>query len=185
MLSIGGRLQENNKNKAYDGSEDRDELADALERVFHQVRESLIAHENGFVSAGPFAIDKHGMGKRAHYGLKLYDGLSGIALFIAAYSFASKNTEARDLAVPLVGSVVLRRIHRDVLPVPRSRHGVPQQGEPRRAHARAGQRVRGVAERLQQACRVPVTFLERKASHLPGSIGQVGHDIEANDPLEQ
>jgi lantibiotic modifying enzyme len=111
MLSIGGRLQENNKNKAYDGSEDRDELADALERVFHQVRESLIAHENGFVSTGPFAIDKHGMGKRAHYGLKLYDGLSGIALFIAAYSFASKNTEARDLAVLLVARLRLEVRH--------------------------------------------------------------------------
>jgi lantibiotic modifying enzyme len=111
MLSIGGRLQENNKNKAHDGSEDRDELADALERVFHQVRDSLIAYENGFVSTGQSAVDRHGMGKRAHYGLKLYDGLSGIALFIAAYSFASKNAEARDLAFRLVARLRLEVRH--------------------------------------------------------------------------
>lgn len=34
MLSIGGPLQENDKNKAHDFSEERDELADALEKIF-------------------------------------------------------------------------------------------------------------------------------------------------------
>ena len=36
--------------------------------------------------------------------------------------------QARDLAVPLVGGVVLRRVHRDVLPLPRSRCRVPDKG---------------------------------------------------------
>lgn len=72
MLSIGGPLQENDKNKAHDFSEERDELADALEKCFHQVRESVIAYENGFMSTGPLGVDKHGMGKTALYGLNLY-----------------------------------------------------------------------------------------------------------------
>ena len=34
--------------------------------------------------------------------------------------------EARDLAVPVVGGAVLRRVHRDVLPLPRPRRRVPR-----------------------------------------------------------
>jgi lantibiotic modifying enzyme len=111
MLSMGGRLQQNNKNKAHDFSEERDELADALERVFHQVRESLIACENGFMSTGASGVGKADMGKAAQYDVNLYDGLSGVALFIAAYSFATKDAEARDLAIRLAARLRLEVGH--------------------------------------------------------------------------
>lgn len=63
------------------------------------------------MSTGPLGVDKHGMGKTALYGLNLYDGLPGIALFIAAYSFASKNAEARDLAFRLTARLRLEVKH--------------------------------------------------------------------------
>ncbi len=104
-------MQENDKNKAHDFSEERDELADAIEKIFHRVRESFIAYENGFMSTRPLGVDKHVMGKAALYGLNLYDGLPGIALFIAAYSFASKNAEGRDLAFRLAARLRLEVRH--------------------------------------------------------------------------
>src|SRR5204862_989248 len=57
--------------------------------------------------------------------------------------------EACDLAVPLVGGAVLRRLHFDLLPVPGPRYAVPQ-GPPARAATQHPVYVRDVVHLVDE-----------------------------------
>jgi lantibiotic modifying enzyme len=88
---------ENGKDESNDAVEERDEIAEALARIFRQVSEHSVARQNGFATAsGDLGADGQ---KPLIPGPQLYDGISGIALFLAAYHFATKDADARDLAL--------------------------------------------------------------------------------------
>lgn len=88
---------ENGKDESSDAVEERDEVAEGLARIFRQVSEHSAAGQNGFAPAsGELAPDGQ---KPLIPGPQLYDGISGIALFLAAYYFATKDADARDLAL--------------------------------------------------------------------------------------
>lgn len=98
MLKIGGPLAENGNDESNGAVEERDELTGALADIFLRVRKSLIASEPGGAASSDVSVQG---GERIYVpeGPQLYDGTSGIALFLAAYHYATNNQDARDLAL--------------------------------------------------------------------------------------
>lgn len=93
-------MAQNDKDKGNGAGEERDEVAEALAGIFRRVGEHSIASE----IRGTASPDSYGSGHeaRSHLtpeGPQLYDGISGVALFFAAYYFATNNQDARDLAL--------------------------------------------------------------------------------------
>jgi lantibiotic modifying enzyme len=107
-------LLEDGKYEDDDAVEERDEVAEALARIFRQVGESSLVGDDGVISDA--ASDVAGRGALlASSGPQLYDGISGITLFLAAYYFATKDADALDLALRSVTRLRLR-IKQDAMP---------------------------------------------------------------------
>ena len=93
-------MAENDKDKGNGAGEERDEVAEALAGIFHRVGEYSTAR--GITGASSIALNGSVHDARSHLapeGPQLYDGISGTALFLAAYYFATNNQEAHDLAL--------------------------------------------------------------------------------------
>jgi lantibiotic modifying enzyme len=93
-------LAENSKNEDNGALEERDEVSEALARIFHQIGENSIAQQNGVVDGIASDVSTNNVKSiLTPEGPQLYDGISGVALFLAAYYFATKNQDARELAL--------------------------------------------------------------------------------------
>ena len=93
-------MENNPENKARNGPPQQDEMKQALLRIFRLVRENSVLTDDGLVywnATG--SVFSNASNKSDSVGPQLYDGTSGIALFLAAYYVATKNADARDLAL--------------------------------------------------------------------------------------
>jgi lantibiotic modifying enzyme len=93
-------LAENDKDRGNGAGEERDEIAEALEDIFRQIgRNSIASEASGALSPALNGSVHDARGYLTPVGPQLYNGISGIALFLAAYYFATNNQDARDLAL--------------------------------------------------------------------------------------
>ncbi|MBZ5507143.1 MAG: hypothetical protein LAO78_16925 [Acidobacteriia bacterium] len=93
-------MAKNDKDKGNGAGEERDEVAEALVGIFRRVGENSIASETGGAARTALNVSVHDARRSpTPEGPQLYDGISGTALFLAAYYFATNNQDARDLAL--------------------------------------------------------------------------------------
>ncbi|HEV8492204.1 MAG TPA: lanthionine synthetase LanC family protein [Candidatus Angelobacter sp.] len=92
-------MAENDKDRGNGAAEDRDEVAEALAGIFRQVGENSIASEGGATANWALDGSFHDCVRTAPHGPQLYDGISGVALFLAAYYLATNDQDARELAL--------------------------------------------------------------------------------------
>lgn len=92
-------MAENDKDRGNGAAEDRDEVAEALAGIFRRVGETSIASESSATANVALDGSFHDGLRTAPYGPQLYDGVSGVALFLAAYYLATNDQDARELAL--------------------------------------------------------------------------------------
>jgi lantibiotic modifying enzyme len=101
MCDVGANLAQNDKKKKTNGGI----LERALTKIFLQVR-----HDAEHLSLA--VLHSHGGAARGMLpSLYLYDGISGVALFLAAYYYVTKEPDAQRLAL-LLSAPVRKEVHR-------------------------------------------------------------------------
>ena len=88
------------KTESNDAISQPDEVNQAVARIFGHIRDNSVATSADSVSwIAPERFPNAAGTEQALAGPQFYDGISGIGLFLAAYYFASKRADVRDLAL--------------------------------------------------------------------------------------